>query len=145
MSRLTRAPIDVAGLLATVSDPGLGGTALFLGSVRRSSEDGEVAAIEYSAYEEMAEAELERIILEGTQRWPACRIDVRHGLGRIPAGEASIAVVAAAPHRAEAFDACRYLTEEIKRRLPIWKKEINENGSAVWRGNDGTKGPAAVA
>ena len=145
MTRLTRTPIDVASLLATVADVGLGGTAVFLGSVRRGAEDGPVAAIEYSAYEEMAEAELERIVREGTQRWPAARIDVLHRLGRIPAGEASIAVVAAAPHRSEAFDACRYVIEEIKQRLPIWKKEINENGSAVWRGNDGTKCPAAVA
>jgi molybdopterin synthase catalytic subunit len=145
MNRLTRAPIDVADLLAAVSDPRLGGTAVFLGSVRRGAEDGAVAAIEYIAYEEMAEAELERIVLEGTERWPVSRIEVRHRLGRIPAGEASIAVVAAAPHRAEAFAACRYVIEEVKGRLPVWKKEIDENGSAVWRGNDGTKGPAAVA
>ena len=145
MSRLTRAPIDVAGLLASIADPGLGGTAVFLGSVRKGAEDGPVTAIEYSAYEEMAEGELARIVQEANQRWQVCRIEVRHRLGLIPAGEASIAVVAAAPHRAEAFDACRYVIEEVKRRLPIWKKEIGEDGSAVWRGNDGSKGPAAVA
>jgi molybdopterin synthase catalytic subunit len=145
MIRLTRTAIDVADLLAGLVDPGLGGTAIFVGSVRRGSDDGAVVAIEYSAYEEMAEAELERILREGSDRWPVCRIDVRHRLGRIPTGEASIAVAAAAPHRAEAFDACRYVVEEIKKRLPIWKKEIHEDGSASWRGNDGTKGPAALA
>ncbi|MBI4499705.1 MAG: molybdenum cofactor biosynthesis protein MoaE [Gemmatimonadetes bacterium] len=145
MSRLTRAPLDVARLLANLSDPGLGGTVVFLGSVRRGADDGPVAAIDYSAHEEMAEAELERIIGEGLSRWPAARIAVEHRLGRVPAGEASIAVIAASAHRAEAFDACRWVIEEIKRRLPVWKKETLEDGTARWRGNDGSKGPAAIA
>jgi molybdopterin synthase catalytic subunit len=145
MSRLTRDRLDVAAVLAAVSDSSLGGTALFLGSVRRGEGDGPVRAIEYSAYEGMAEAELERIIDEGRRRWAAARIEVQHRLGTIPAGEASIIVIAATPHRADAFEACRYVIEEVKRRLPIWKKEIFEDGSASWRGNDGTRGPATVA
>jgi len=107
--------------------------------VRRGTQDGPVSAIEYSAYDEMAEAEMDRILTESLSRWPATRVAVQHRLGRIPAGEASIAIVAASPHRAEAFDACRYVIEEIKRRLPVWKKEVFEDGSATWRGNDGTR------
>ena len=145
MTRLTRAPLEIARLLTRVSDPQLGGTAIFLGSVRRGPDDGPVTAIDYSAYEEMADAELQRIIGEGLGRWPGARIAVEHRLGRIPAGEASLAVVAASAHRAEAFDVCRWTVEEIKRRLPIWKKEILDGGTAQWRGNDGSKGPAAVA
>ena len=144
-SRLVRTALEIAELLSRVSDPGLGGTAAFLGTVRRSGEDGAVLAIEYSAYEEMAEAELERIISEALHRWPGSRIEAQHRLGSIPVGEASIAIAASAPHRAEAFEACRYVIEEVKTRLPIWKKEIFQDGSAGWRGNDGTRGPAAVA
>jgi molybdopterin synthase catalytic subunit len=144
VSRLTRAGIDVAELLNAISDPGLGGTVVFLGSVRQGAEDGPVEAIEYSAYDEMAVAELDRIIGEAQDRWKACRVEVQHRLGRIPVKEASIAVVVAAPHRGEAFEACRYVIEQIKVRLPIWKKEIFQNGSAGWRGNDGSRGPAAA-
>ena len=145
MTRLTRERIDLSRLLVRVSEPGLGGTAIFMGSVRRGSEDGPVRAIEYSAYDEMADAELDRIISEAVARWPATRVEVEHRLGEIPAGEASIAVVAASPHRGDAFAACRHVIEEIKLRLPIWKKEIFEDGSATWRGNDGTRGPVATA
>ena len=145
MTRLTRTAIDVSGVLGEVTGATLGGTALFVGSVRESADDGPVMAIEYTAYEEMAEAELERIVGEALARWQSCRIAVQHRLGLVPTGEASVVVAAAAPHRAEAFDACRYLIEEIKGRVPIWKKEILADGSASWRGNDGTRGPATVA
>ena len=89
--------------------------------------------------------ELARIIAEALTRWPESRVEVQHRLGEISAGEASIAVVAASPHRAEAFDVCRYVIEEIKVRLPIWKKEIFEDGSSAWRGNDSSRGPVATA
>ena len=144
-SRLVHAAIEIDGLLARVNHPRLGGTTAFVGTVRESPEDGPVVAIEYSAYEEMAEAELQRIIDEALARWPGSRIEAQHRLGSIPLGEASIAIAAAAPHRAEAFEACRYVIEEVKARLPVWKKEIFQDGTAGWRGNDGTRGPAAVA
>jgi len=135
MSRyLTHDPIDVGNLVAQVSDPGRGGTVLFLGSVRRSEEDGAVASIEYSAYEEMVVAEFERIVAEAKARWPDAVCRVAHRLGDVPVGEPSIAVVAAAPHRREAFEACRFLIEEAKRRLPVWKHERFEDGTKRWRG-----------
>lgn len=135
MSSLTRDHIDIPGLLAEVSHPGGGGTALFLGSVRRGPEDGPVEAIEYSAYEEMAEREIQRILSEAGERWPDSRCVLRHRLGTVPAGEVSIAAAAATPHRAEAFEACRYVIEEAKKRLPIWKKELLEDGTSNWRSN----------
>ncbi len=135
MKYLSHSPIDPAALLAEVSDPGCGGTALFLGTVRRSEEDGPVRAIEYSAYEEMAEAECEKILAETKDRWPEVRCAIKHRLGEVPAGEVSIAVAAAAPHRAEAFTACRYLIEEAKKRLPIWKRELMDDGTRRWREN----------
>ena len=91
-----------------------------------------MSAIEYSAYPEMVEAEFDRILADARERWAAARIAVRHRMGVIPAGDASIAIAAAAPHRAEAFDACRFVIEEVKKRLPIWKKELRVDGTKVW-------------
>jgi len=91
-----------------------------------------VTAIEYSAYEAMVEAEFGRLLADAGQRWPDARIAVRHRLGVIPSGEASIAIAAAAPHRAEAFEACRFVIEEVKRRVPVWKKELRIDGSETW-------------
>lgn len=135
VSPLTGEPIDTAALVGSVGDPAYGGTVLFVGSVRRSEEDGPVNAIEYSAYEAMAEAEIGRILTEAEARWPGVRLGVRHRIGRVPVGEASVAVAAAMPHRAEAFDAARYVIEEIKRRLPVWKQEHFEDGNRRWRSN----------
>jgi molybdopterin synthase catalytic subunit len=131
-ARLTTHPLEVAPLLAAVQSEAHGGTALFLGTVRRSAEDGEVAGIAYSAYEAMAEEELERIVREARERWPEVAVDVRHRLGYVATGEASVAVAAAAPHRADAFTACRWVIDEVKRRAPIWKKEHLEGGAARW-------------
>lgn len=126
---LTRHPIDVNQLVADVHGPERGGTSVFLGTVR--SDDG-VTAIDYSAYEQMALEEIERILTEAGTRWPDARVTLQHRLGVIPAGEASIAIAAAAPHRDEAFTACRYVIEEVKKRLPIWKKEMHADGTATW-------------
>jgi molybdopterin synthase catalytic subunit len=131
-AHLTTQALDVAPLLASVQGDGNGGTALFLGTVRRSAEDGEVAGIEYSAYEAMAEEELGRIIGEAREHWPKARAEIRHRLGYVATGEASVAVVAAAPHRADAFAACRWVIDEVKRRAPIWKKEYLAGGAARW-------------
>lgn len=133
MAFAVRDPIRVDALLAEVVGPERGGTALFLGTVRRSPDDGPVVRIEYSAYPEMLEAEFGRIVGEAHARWPEARVTARHRLGNVPLGEASIAVAAAAPHRGDAFDACRYVIEEAKRRLPVWKKEQFEDGSTRWR------------
>ena len=135
VSFVTHRPIDVATLLAQVADPTRGGTALFVGSVRRGNADGPVDAIEYSAYETMLEQEFGKIVTEAAAQWPDVRVVGLHRLGRIPVGDISIAVVAAAPHRAEAFAACRQAIEEAKKRLPVWKKEIFQDGSVAWREN----------
>ena len=105
---------------------------MFLGSVRNGPEESGVIEIEYSAYDAMADAEIERIVTEAQRQWPGVRVALRHRVGRVPVGEASIAIVAAAPHRAEAFAACRHVIEEVKRRLPIWKKEYRIDGTAAW-------------
>jgi len=134
MNKLTRARISVEALLGQVHSPERGGTCVFLGSVRN---DGDVTAIEYSAYDEMARDEIVRMMEEAQSRWPAAKIIVQHRLGLVPAGEASIAIVAAAPHRDEAFAACRYVIEEVKKRLPVWKKEIHADGTSTWVDSSG--------
>lgn len=118
---LTHDKLDAASLIAEVSSDGCGATAVFLGTVRSSPEDGEVEGIEYSAYPEMAEAEFGRIAEEASAKWGEARIAIRHRLGWIPTGEASIAIAVASPHRAEAYDCSRFLIEETKKRVPIWK------------------------
>lgn len=133
MGFVTRGPIDIGALIGIVSDAGRGGTVAFLGSVRRGAEDGAVAAIEYSAYEEMVEAEFGRIVAEAQSRWPDAGIAAQHRIGEVPAGAPSIAAVAAAPHRDAAFAAARYVVEEAKRRLPVWKRERFDDGTTRWR------------
>ena len=135
MARLVAGPLAIDRLQAEVAAPHCGGTCTFLGTVRSGPEEaahGGVTGIEYSAYEAMAEAELGRIVSEALARWAGARVALGHRLGLVPAGEASIAIAVAAPHRAAAFEACRYVIEEVKRRVPIWKREVHGDGTAVW-------------
>ena len=135
MGRLVAGPLAIDRLLAEVAAPHCGGTCAFLGTVRSGPEEaahGGVSGIEYSAYEAMAEAELDRIVSEALARWAGARVALGHRLGLVPVGEASIAIAVAAPHRAAAFEACRYVIEAVKQRVPIWKREIHADGTAAW-------------
>jgi molybdopterin synthase catalytic subunit len=128
---LTRAPVDLSSLIAAVSAPERGGVATFLGLVRNHQNGVPVVRLEYSAYEPMAEAEAARIVAEAEGRWPA-RVTLSHRLGELAIGDIAVAVVAASGHRAPAFEACRYVIEELKRRVPVWKKEFYADGSVTW-------------
>jgi len=139
MIRLRREPLDVAGLLTGVQAPERGGACVFVGTVR---PDHGTVAIDYSAHEAMAVAELERIVAEARDRWPDAKTAVEHRLGRVSVGEASVAVAACAPHRREAFDACRFVIEAIKIRLPVWKREERADGTAEWVDNAGGRLPS---
>lgn len=143
MPRVTRDPIDLARLTAQVATPDRGAISAFLGTVRAGPEDGPVIRIEYSAYESMLEEEFGRIVAETEARWPGVAVAAVHRLGQVPLGEASIGIAVGAPRRAAALDACRHVIEEAKRRLPVWKREILGDGSAVWRDNAGGREPAA--
>ena len=132
MPFLTDRTIDAPALLAEVSSPGCGASTLFLGTVRSSPEDGEVLGIEYSVYPDMAESEFGRLVDEAVKKWPGARIALRHRTGYIPTGEASIAIAVATPHRAECYECSRFLIEEIKHRVPIWKKEQFTSGDSRW-------------
>src|SRR5256712_9806493 len=110
---LTRTPISLDSLLAEVAHGGCGGTCVFLGTVRNGPDEQGVTAIEYSAYEDMVDAEFGQLLADARGRWPEARIAVRDRLGTIPVGEASIAIGAAAPHRVPAFQAHRAVIERV--------------------------------
>ena len=131
MAFLTELPLQLDTLVAEVAAPECGGVATFLGLVRNHHEDRAVARLEYSAYHPMAEAECAAIMAEAIAQWPV-RVAMRHRVGTLLIGEAAVVVAAASAHRAAAFEACRYVIEEVKRRVPIWKKEFFLDGSVDW-------------
>jgi len=127
---LIDAPIDVAGLEAAVSGTGHGALVTFVGRARDRADDGrEVLELEYEAFAEMASRVLEEIAGEAEDRWADCAVAVVHRVGVVPIGEAAVAIVVAAPHRSDAYDANRFVIEAIKERLPIWKRERFSDGS----------------
>lgn len=122
-------PIDPATLVARVGAPAAGAVVLFLGTVRDHSADRHgVVALEYEAYTGVVEESIWSVIDEARDRWPLLAVSVAHRTGRLTVGEASVGVAVAAAHRPEAFEAARYLIDELKQRAPIWKKEIWEDG-----------------
>ncbi len=131
MGFLTDAPIRLEALLREVEAPDCGAVATFLGVVRDHHQGRAVRDLEYTAYGPMAEAEGARIAGEAESRWPV-RVAVRHRTGRLAVGDAAVAVAVAGAHRAEAFEACRYVIEELKRRVPIWKRERYADGTEAW-------------
>jgi molybdopterin synthase catalytic subunit len=131
MAFLTADPIEIESLLREVSAPERGAVTTFIGTVRNHHAGREVQALEYEAFGPMAEAECGRIVAEAESRWP-CRIALRHRVGRLGLGETAVGIAAASAHRDESFQACRYVIEELKRRVPIWKRERYADGSEAW-------------
>jgi len=140
---LTSEPIGLGPLLDSVQSPSRGGTACFLGTVRNHHGGREVLRLDYSAYVPMAEAELARIVAEAESRWDVA-VAVRHRIGSLEIGDAAVAVAVASGHRDDAFVACRYVIEEVKRRVPIWKKQYFADGTVEWVGAVGQRGSGAV-
>lgn len=126
--QLTREPLDRNALVASVSDPSMGGIVVFEGVVRDHARGKQVRYLEYETYQEMAEPQIRTIAQEAMQRWGIEHVAVAHRFGRLEIGEASVIIVVASPHRAEAFDACRYIIDTLKTTVPIWKKEVATNG-----------------
>lgn len=132
MVTLTHQPIDFATLTESVRHNGCGAVCLFLGTVRDLTGDEATAFLEYEAYPPMAEKKLAEIEADVRKRWPVGDIAIIHRLGRLAVGEVSVAVAVSTPHRAEAFDACRYAIDTLKEVVPIWKKDISPSGSGEW-------------
>ena len=132
MAELVRGPIAVEALLAAARRPECGAVSLFLGTTRDHHEGRRVTQLSYEAYEPMALAALERLEAEALKRFAIASCRIVHRLGEVPLAEPSVAVVVAAAHRAPAFDACRWAMDELKRTVPIWKKEFFAAGGAAW-------------
>ena len=128
---LTRAPITLSTLIDEVTSADRGGIVSFLGTVRDHHGGREVRALSYSAYDPMAESVFGEIVAEAAARWPV-RIALQHRLGELQIGNIAVAVAVAGGHRDEAFAACRYVIEELKRRVPIWKREGFADGTEEW-------------
>jgi molybdopterin synthase catalytic subunit len=132
VAELVRATIDVAALITEASRPDCGAVSLFIGNSRDHNEGRKVTRLEYEAYEPMALPALERLEREACARIAIASCRIVHRLGEVPIAEASVAVVVAAAHRQPAFDACQWAMNELKRSVPIWKKEFFAAGGEEW-------------
>jgi molybdopterin synthase catalytic subunit len=129
---IVRDPLQPSAALAEVANVANGAAILFVGTVREVNDGRPVTGIEYSAYEGMAARELAAIAGEAAARSGTTDIVVEHRVGRLELGEASVVIAVAHAHRAEAYDASRYIIEQIKRRVPIWKREEYVDGTREW-------------
>jgi molybdopterin synthase catalytic subunit len=128
---LSSEPLEEQAVTSLVSGDASGGVVTFVGKVRDHSRGRSVSALEYEAYPEMAEAIFAQIAAEVKQRFAVAAIAIHHRVGHLAVGDASVVIAVAAAHRGPAFEACRYAIDELKKRTPIWKKEIGPDG-AFW-------------
>lgn len=126
-------PLELAEVVARVEHQNAGGVVTFTGNVRRDSRGKTVDHLEYEAYVPMALAEMRAIAAEIHEAIPGSRVAIHHRIGTLTVGETAVVIAASAPHRAEAFDACRRAIEALKERVPIWKREVADDG-AEWIG-----------
>jgi molybdopterin synthase catalytic subunit len=129
---ITTDPIGIEAVLPLVASDQHGAALLFLGIVRDHNEGRAVSGVHYEAYHDMAERTLREIAAEAVARLQSARIAVVHRIGELAVGEVSVAIAVSTPHRAEAFEACRYVIEELKQRLTVWKQERYAAGDARW-------------
>ena len=134
---VTHQPLSEERLMAAVGEPGAGGLVLFSGVVREETGGRRVKYLEYEAHEPMAAAKMREIAVAVRKLWPGVRgVALMHRIGRLEIGESSVMIAVSSPHRAEAFDACRFAIDTLKETVPVWKKEFFEDGE-VWVGLQG--------
>jgi molybdopterin synthase catalytic subunit len=133
MFRITRQAIAVDALLRAVRDPAAGAVVTFVGTTRNENAGRRVLRLEYEAYAAMAVSEMRALAAAAERRWPLRRVAMVHRIGRVPVGQASVAIAVSAGHRAEAFAACRWLIDRLKQIVPVWKRE-HYPGGQVWVG-----------
>jgi molybdopterin synthase catalytic subunit/molybdopterin converting factor small subunit len=126
--RLVEGPLDPEAVSAEVADERAGAIATFQGTVRRQSRGRDVIALEYEAYSGMAESVMAEIADEVKARYELCEVAITHRLGRVEIGETSVVIAVSAPHRQDALAACKDIIDELKERVPLWKKELYEGG-----------------
>jgi molybdopterin synthase catalytic subunit len=134
-------PIDAAAIVQSVRSPAAGAVVLFLGTVRQETAGRQTESLDYEAFEEMARAKLNRLEEQARRRWPLLACAVVHRLGRLAVGEISVAIAVSSAHREPAFAAGQWLIDQIKKGVPIWKKENRADGSSEWV-HPGLRGPS---
>ncbi|MBT4867939.1 MAG: molybdenum cofactor biosynthesis protein MoaE [Planctomycetaceae bacterium] len=132
MIQLTREIIDYQALTESVRSDLAGAVVLFLGTVREMTNGRQTVALDYEGYPEMAEAKLTELEAAARSQWPVTQVAIAHRLGKLELGEISVAVAVSCPHRKDAFDAGRFLIDELKVTVPIWKKENWSDGTTEW-------------
>lgn len=128
MIKLTEKAIDVQKVIDTASSLNAGAVNVFIGTIRNNAHGKNVLWLEYEAYESMAISEIKRIVDDAAHRWPLLGWGVSHRIGTLKPGEVSVVVAVSTPHRADSFEACQYIIDTIKQTVPIWKKEVFEDG-----------------
>jgi len=144
LAELVRRPIDPLALIQRVATPANGAVILFLGAVRQVNEGRAVTGIDYAAYEGMAASELESIVNDGVTRFGTSDIAVEHRLGELAVEDISVAIAVGHPHRDAAYALSRWVIEELKRRVPIWKREHYADGTREWVDPTGRSDAQAV-
>jgi molybdopterin synthase catalytic subunit len=134
MIQIVENEIDIRRVLQSVRDPAAGGIDIFIGTTRNNSKGKQVLSLEYETYQPMALKLMYRIADEATTRWGLCKISIVHRIGRVNIGEASVVIAASSAHRKEAFEACRFAIDTLKKEVPIWKKEYFAD-SEIWVGD----------
>jgi molybdopterin synthase catalytic subunit len=128
MIKITEKPIDVQKVIDTASSLGAGAVNVFVGTVRTTAHGKNVLWLEYEAYEAMAVSEIKKIIEEAASRWGMLGWAISHRIGTLKPGEVSVAIAVSTPHRKDSFEACQFIIDNLKERVPIWKKEVFEDG-----------------
>ena len=133
MVTLTTDPINVAEVVQRVQSPLAGAAVLFLGTTREVTRDRRTESLDYESYGDMAEKKMAELETEARQRWPLAGCAIVHRVGRVAAGEASVAIAVSSPHRKDAFAAGEWLIDTLKQVVPIWKRENYADGGSEWR------------
>jgi len=124
-------PLNIQSAIDWIQSPESGGIDVFIGTVRNATKGKTVIRLEFEAYELMALAEMEKIVKQAFEKWPVQKALIHHRVGVLQVGEVPVIIAVSAAHRAAAFEACRYIIDTLKQTVPIWKKEIFEDGE-VW-------------
>lgn len=129
---LTSDVIDPGAVTNLVQTSEAGAVMLFLGTVREMTQGRQTVALDYEAFPEMALAQMRQLAEEANEKWPVCKLAIIHRLGHLELGEASVAIAVSTPHRRASFEAGQFLIDELKVRVPIWKKENWSDGTTEW-------------
>ena len=131
MIEITENKIDVQAIISSVSHPEAGGIDVFIGVTRNNNSGKKVIKLEFESHKSMAIKELNKIITKASEKWDIKSVSISHRVGLVEIGEEAVVIAVACPHRSDAFEACRYVIDSLKKTVPIWKKEIFEDGD-VW-------------